>query len=458
MRLLELEPLFDQLVALDDVVLDPILELLDGDTALGPRWHLLNVVLDPAQGRELSLVKDLLLPPDDNDGALGEDAVSDQASRSPPAAGAEDGLDLGFADLDLLLDGLQAALHGRPHLVDQVVDHRVRPQGDVVLLRLGGHRLGRLHVEAEDHATRGNREVDVRRRDVPGRRKQVSEHDGVLGQRSQRGLDCLARSGRVRLQDNVHTLQDLVLGLVVHAGQRRQRDHAAPARHLGQPLEPPRVLDCLCRLAGPALGLEHFELVSGLGDAVESEHLGGEGRTNLGDVTGRRLERPHLSERSAGRDAIADLEMPVLNDERGDRARLPVQTRLQHRSGGLALRVRDEVLELGHEQHCLEKLVHAGALLGRDVDHGRLAAPLLGNQLDLGELLLDPVRVCALLVHFIDRDDDRNAGCLGMADGLQSLGPDPVVRGDDDDGEIRDPRTAGTHRAERLRIDSKARQ
>lgn len=46
-----------------------------------------------------------------------------------------------------------------------------------------------------------------------------------------------------------------------------------------------------------------------------------------------------------------------------------------------------------------QELVDAGSLLGRDADHGGLAAPLLGHQPVLGQLLLCALRVGALLVH-----------------------------------------------------------
>ena len=63
--------------------------------------------------------------------------------------------------------------------------------------------------------------------------------------------------------------------------------------------------------------------------------------------------------------------------------------------------------------------------LRRDVDEHRVAAVLLRDQVVLGQLLADLVRVGALLVHLVDRDDDRHVGRLGVVERLDGLGITP---------------------------------
>ncbi len=90
------------------------------------------------------------------------------------------------------------------------------------------------------------------------------------------------------------------------------------------------------------------------------------------------------------------------------------------------------------------------ARLRRDRHERHVAAVLLDDDAGLGQLGLDPVRVGIGLVDLVERDDDRHLGRLRVADRLERLGHDAVVRRDHDDGDVGDPRAAGAHRGERL--------
>ena len=103
---------------------------------------------------------------------------------------------------------------------------------------------------------------------------------------------------------------------------------------------------------------------------------------------------------------------------------------------------------VGGEQDHLQQIVDALLGVGRDGDAGRVAAPLLGHQLVLGELLLHPLGVGALLVHLVDGHDDGHAGSLGVVDGLHGLGHDAVVSGHHQHGDVRHLGAAGAHGGE----------
>ena len=63
----------------------------------------------------------------------------------------------------------------------------------------------------------------------------------------------------------------------------------------------------------------------------------------------------------------------------------------------------------------------------------------------MGEVLLDHIGVRRGLIHFVDGDDDRHAGSLGMVDGFHGLRHDTVVGGNDQNGDIGRLRAAGAH-------------
>ena len=144
------------------------------------------------------------------------------------------------------------------------------------------------------------------------------------------------------------------------------------------------------------------------------------------------------------------MERAVLNEDGHDRAAALIHACLNDRAAGGAVRICLEFLDLGEQDKVFEQVVDALAGLGRDRADDRLAAPLLGHETVLGELLLDAVGVRAVHVHLVDGHDQRDAGGLGVVDGLDRLRHDAVVGRDDEDGDVRDHRAAGTHGRERL--------
>ena len=96
------------------------------------------------------------------------------------------------------------------------------------------------------------------------------------------------------------------------------------------------------------------------------------------------------------------------------------------------------------------KCVEAQTLLGAGLDEDRVAAPLLGHEAELGELLLDLLGLRLGLVDLVHGDDDRHAGGLGVVDRLDGLRHDAVVGGHDEDGDVGHLRAAGAHGREGL--------
>ncbi len=143
-------------------------------------------------------------------------------------------------------------------------------------------------------------------------------------------------------------------------------------------------------------------------------------------------------------------QRPLLDQDGRDRTAGAIEARLDHVPLAGAVRVGLELQHLGLQRQHLEQLVDALLGLGRDVDVDGLAAPLLGDQPVLGQLVADALGVGARLVDLVDRDDDRHAGLLGVVDRLDGLRHHAVVGGDHQHDDVGHLGAAGAHRGERL--------
>jgi len=91
------------------------------------------------------------------------------------------------------------------------------------------------------------------------------------------------------------------------------------------------------------------------------------------------------------------------------------------------VRVRLDLDRIGDQQDRLEEIVDPLPHLGRDRDDHRVALPLIRLQADLGELVLDAVRVGIRAVDLVQRHHDRDAGRLGVGQGLTGLRHHAVI-------------------------------
>ena len=117
---------------------------------------------------------------------------------------------------------------------------------------------------------------------------------------------------------------------------------------------------------------------------------------------------------------------------------------------GRAFGVGAQLLDLRHDHQLLQQVVDAKVLLGRHLDHDRVAAPLLRDQPQLGELLHDALGVRVGAVDLVDSHDDRYICRLGVVQRLDRLGHDPVVSGHHEHDDVCDLGASGAHRGERL--------
>ena len=169
-----------------------------------------------------------------------------------------------------------------------------------------------------------------------------------------------------------------------------------------------------------ALVLDHFRVLARGRRMVEAEDLDRVARCRLLDLLAAEVvERAHLAPGVAGDDRVADAERAAVDEHRRDRAAADVQARLDDRAGGLGLRVGGQLeLGVGNEQHLLEQVVEALALLGGDERELRRAAPLLGLELLGRELGAHAVDVRVGQVDLVHGDDDRHLGRARVRDRL----------------------------------------
>ena len=144
------------------------------------------------------------------------------------------------------------------------------------------------------------------------------------------------------------------------------------------------------------------------------------------------------------------LERALLDDDRGQGPLLAVQPGLEDDALGRDVGVGLELEHVAQEEDHLEQVADVLLLLGRDLDADRLAAPVLDQEVLLGQLLLDPLDIGLGLVDLVDGHDDRHVGRPGVVDGFFGLGHDAVVGGDDEDHDVRGLRPAGPETREGL--------
>src|SRR5207253_1004019 len=97
---------------------------------------------------------------------------------------------------------------------------------------------------------------------------------------------------------------------------------------------------------------------------------------------------------------------------------------------GQTARVGAQLEHVRLERDHVEELRDAFLGLRRDRHDDRVAAPVLGREPVVAELLLDTLGVGIRLVDLVDRDQDRHLCGAGMVDGLDGLRHDAVGGGD----------------------------
>ncbi len=198
-----------------------------------------------------------------------------------------------------------------------------------------------------------------------------------------------------------------------------------------------------------ALALHHQQFIARIRRAGQAQHHHRDrGSGRIDRVPGLIEQRAHAAEFLADQQRIAQFERAAQHQYRCDRAAALLEARLDHVAGGEPGGRRLELEHFGLQQNAVEQLIDALAGARRDGHENILAAPLLGNDAVLGELLLDLLRIRLGLVHFVERHDDGHFGRLRVLNGLDGLRHDAVVGADHQNDDVGDLRAARAHGGE----------
>ena len=307
---------------------------------------------------------------------------------------------------------------------------------------IGCHAI-RTHVEADDDRARGRRQHNVGLVDRADRAVDNLDAHLVVRELLERRTKRLDRTLHIRLDDDVELLHLALL----NGGEQ------VVERYLVELLVALFLLLVLALLDQLA---RHLLVVHRVEDVARARHLGQandlnrHGRAGLLNLSAVLVgHRAHTADRRARDHRIAGMQRAVLHEQGCHRAAALIQLGLDDRAVRLAVGVGLKVGHLRGQQHHFKQVVDALTELGRDLADDGVAAPLLGYDVVLGQLLEHAVRVRARLVDLVDRHDNRHLGCLGVVDRLDGLRHDAVIRRNDQDRNIGYLRAARTHGRER---------
>ncbi len=105
-------------------------------------------------------------------------------------------------------------------------------------------------------------------------------------------------------------------------------------------------------------------------------------------------------------------------------------------------------MQVGNQADHFHQQVEIGFLLGGNIHKNCFAAPLFRDQAAIGELLLHALGQRARFVNFVDCNNDRHFGGVGVVNGFDGLRHHAVVGGDDQHDNVRGFGAARTHAGE----------
>ena len=92
--------------------------------------------------------------------------------------------------------------------------------------------------------------------------------------------------------------------------------------------------------------------------------------------------------------------MPLRTSTVATGPRAAIQLGFEHGADGGTVRIGLQILHVGHQQNHFEQQIEIGLGFGRDGHHDDVAAPILGQQAAIGQLLLDALGLRVGLCRF----------------------------------------------------------
>ena len=307
--------------------------------------------------------------------------------------------------LDLL--GLEQALHRRAQLLDDLVDDRVAADLDALALAATwrasptGRTLKPMMTASEAAASITSDSL------MPPTPSWITLHaDLLLRQLGDLVRERLERAGHVGLDHQVELGELALLGAREHV---LERDPARPARRASA-----SVFRRLARSPASGRASRSFSTTRTCSPASGTPSKPSTSTGSPGVASLTRSPRKSCIARTRPQWAPATsasptLQRAALDEQRDHGAAARVEPRLDHRAGGLGVRVGLQLLESASVTSVSSRLVEVLRVLA-DTSTNSVSPPQsAGRQALLGQLAAHAVGVRALLVDLVDRDDDRHA-------------------------------------------------
>ena len=142
---------------------------------------------------------------------------------------------------------------------------------------------------------------------------------------------------------------------------------------------------------------------------------------------------------------IADVQGTVLYQQGSDWSASLVQTGFYDSTLCTAIRICLQFAGFCDQQNVFQQVVDALAGLCRNRYADHVAAPFFADHAVLGQFFLDAVRICTFLIHLVDSNNNGDSGSLGVIDRFDCLRHDTVIGSHNQNCNICDISTAGTH-------------
>ena len=112
---------------------------------------------------------------------------------------------------------------------------------------------------------------------------------------------------------------------------------------------------------------------------------------------------------------------------------------------GAAVIVGLQFKHFGLKKHRFKQFLDPFPLQGGNLHKDGRSTPIFGDEIPIGKLLLNPVRIGFGKVALVDRHDDGNSRLFGMVNGFYGLGHDAVISGHHEDYQVGNLGPPGSH-------------
>ena len=201
---------------------------------------------------------------------------------------------------------------------------------------------------------------------------------------------------------------------------------------------------------GALLVLDHGKLVARGRHTAKAQYLDRHGGPSFLDLLTLIIDdRTNTTALGADNKGVAALQRTARDEHGRNRATALVKLCLDHGRLSIAVRASLQFEQFGLKRDLLKQLIEPGLGLCRNLDILHIARHLLHDHFVFEQAIADVVRIGLWLVHLVDRNDHRDAGRLGVIDGLDRLRHDAVIGSDNQHDDIGHVRTARAHFCER---------